>query len=174
MSATALPKDSNRSNAVTSPPPAPTPATRIHPSISYTGDWVNYPPIPPAPRVERHWFYGWRIDPPRLKAWVLKVKGPIALIGFSSTYHPYVVMAQYSGYTALRSVLAVPEDITEPVDGVNYTECPGWAVSSNYSERRFWTRPSPEQLGRMVEVLGEPCWFLDGLGDPEHHYQYYM
>ncbi|KII84224.1 hypothetical protein PLICRDRAFT_46602 [Plicaturopsis crispa FD-325 SS-3] len=82
-------------------------------------------------------------------------------------------MARYSGYHALLPVCGVPEDVEDPVDGVTY-DFEAWALSSNYSRKRFYTRPSPEQLEKMVEVLGEPYWFLDGLGNYKDHYQYYV
>lgn len=90
------------------------------------------------------------------------------------SWDPYIVMCDYSGYQNLLPVFAVPEDVAEPVDGVDYGGCEAWAVSSNYSKKRFGGRPTPGQMGRLVEVLGEPYWFMDGLGDPKAHYQWYM
>ncbi|KII84485.1 hypothetical protein PLICRDRAFT_179310, partial [Plicaturopsis crispa FD-325 SS-3] len=92
----------------------------------------------------------------------------------SHHFDPYIVMAELSGYDPLIFALAVPKDVTDPVDGVEYDDCEAWALSSNYSKRRFYTRPLPAQLKMMIKVLGYPYWFLDGLGDPDHHYQYYM
>lgn len=141
--------------------------------VDHTGDWVNYPPIPREPELRRYWFYGWRIDNAHIEAWVTTIKGPKP-DRFGSTWEPFLVMYDYCGYRDLIPVRAVPEDISEPVEGVNYSTCRAWALGSNYSKRRFYTRPSPVQLEKMVRVLGQPYWFLDGLGDPKLHYQYYL
>ncbi|KII84227.1 hypothetical protein PLICRDRAFT_179891 [Plicaturopsis crispa FD-325 SS-3] len=163
----------------TSTPPTPTPLPPAAPTPPKSdpapapADWVQYPPIPADPHVKRFWLYGWRLDPALISAWVDHILPRTHKDSFACS-DPFGLMARYSGYSALLPVFAVPEGIEEPVDGVNYYTCDAWALSSNYSRRRYFTRPSPEQLRKMVDILGEPYWFLDGLGDPGDHYQYYI
>lgn len=170
---TPTPSTSSRTLSTSSPTPTIHPsAPKKPPNYIYPPGCVIYPPIPIEPRVNRYWLYGWHLDPTLISAWTAHLFPGRPKDNYA-TSDPCGIMVRYSGYQALFPACAVPEDVPDPPEGVNYHECDAWALSSNYSPQRYFTRPTQTQLKRMVDILGEPYWFLDGLGNPAVHYGTY-
>jgi len=139
----------------------------IHPQTLKPPNLAVYKPLPADYRCSDHYFfYGWAITDEILKKHLIKYQIPVDKDPIFAGSCAIRNLEQLSGYHFIRYVNGrVDEEAVAQGRVVPTEDGPALyvlAISCTRSKRIFWRRPTPRQLDRLIEFLGEePRWIED-------------